>query len=99
MGCLSSLGSQRNRSLGDKFRGLARDKLPAAHCLRVQDAYACEERGWGRKKRKIALAAPQRESSRWLLCLEAFISFLQVGILEIWEHGGVSAKYSSGVAF
>ena len=35
LGCLSSLGSQRKGGLGDRFRGLAWDKLPAAHCLRV----------------------------------------------------------------
>ena len=35
LGCLSSLGSQRKKGFGDRFRGLASDKLPAACCLRV----------------------------------------------------------------
>ena len=28
LGCLSSLGNWRKEGLGDRFRGLARDKLP-----------------------------------------------------------------------
>ena len=35
LGCLSSLGGQRKGGSGDRLRGLAWDKLPTAHCLRV----------------------------------------------------------------
>ena len=31
LGCLSSLGSQRKGDFGDRFRGLAWDKLPTVH--------------------------------------------------------------------
>ena len=51
-GCLSSLASQTKGGFGDRFRGLAWDKLPAAHCLGAEETRDCEERSVGRGRER-----------------------------------------------
>ena len=81
-GCLSSLASQTKGGFGDRFRGLAWDKLPAAHCLGPEETRDCEERSGGRgREREWHWPLPRGRA--WVPCLEAFLS-------RRWESWGRS---------
>ena len=56
LGCLSPPGSQKKGSSGDRFRGLAWDKLPAAIALNFRRHFPV-----GEEEKGMAPAAPPRE--------------------------------------
>ena len=73
LGCLGSLGRQRKGGLGDRFRELAPDKLPAAHCLRFR-RHVPVKKEVGEAEGNGAVCSPEGDGALVPLSLSFYLS-------------------------